>query len=592
MRNVLSLVLLVPILALAAGTTQPATALASGVSLQPLTALPGDGKAGPSSPRSGSGPSREARFTIGTVDTVGGTTYDWCSNGPAYRMLTQTPGRGVHVLFMYSTEMSNTTFPDRNIRYNFYDYGTGTWNWPDPDYMQSGVNVFSERTGYGSMDVDTNGVAVISAHHSTGGANIAPIVARDAAPGAGVFDYAPGEPTIDRSVWSWIGVNMNGYYQLAMIDDVSQDNLIWSRSTAWQTWDPAVSIPPPQPEPLFPTHDIATSKVSGSNKVAITWVATPASGYQQDPGFYRESQDGGDNWDPPVDLGFPPAFSPGSESVPSFHLSSLFPLYDRNDNLHIVGNVGPYVRDTNWILPGELWHWSAANPDTWNLIHIASPDSFNADIGYNAMVCSRPSLGQDGSGNLFVAWEEFDGVNVEPGPPARLRADIWYSSSTDNGVTWAAGTKITDGGEVSYRFPSILNPIGDTVMVTYIIDQMAGFFVQGESPATNNPIVVQKWANLGIEGPKVVLPGRMDISASPSPASGRTMISYALPRSGDVSLVVYDAAGRPVQTLASGHREAGRYSTTWDARGAAAGVYFYTLTSGGTSTTRKLILAD
>jgi len=58
-----------------------------------------------------------------------------------------------------------------------------------------------------------------------------------------------------------------------------------------------------------------------------------------------------------------------------------------------------------------------------------------------------------------------------------------------------------------------------------------------------------------------------------------------------VSLVVYDAAGRPVQTLASGRREAGRYSATWDASDAAAGVYFYTLTSGETSATRKLILA-
>ena len=589
MRNVLCFALLVPVLALAAGTTQPGTAVKSGVSLQPMTALPGDGQAGPASPPSGSGPTHAARFTVGIVDTVGGTTYDWCSNGPAFRALTQTPGKGVHAIWMYSTDMSNTNFPDRNIRYNFYDYGTGTWNWIDADFMQSGVNIYAERAGYGTIDVDTNGVAVILAHHATT-AGYAPVIARDADAGAGIFEYAPGEPTLDRNVWCWLGINMNGYYQLAMIDDVSQDNLQWSRSTAWQSYDVAMSIPSPQPEPLFPAHGIATSKVSGTNKVSITWVATSAS-YMQEPGFYRESQDGGTTWDAPVDLGFPPAFSPGSETVPSYHLSSLFPWYDMNNNLHIVGSVGPYVRDTNWILPAEIWHWCPANPDTWNLIRVASPDSFNASAGYNAMVASRPSIGADGAGNLFVAWEEFDGVNVEQ-TTSRLRADIWYSSSTDNGVTWDEGTKLTDGGNVSYRFPSILNPIGDTIMVTYIVDQTAGFFVQGEGPATNNPIVVQKFVSSGIEGPKVVPPGRMAVAASPSPANDRTAISYSVPRSGDVSLVIYDAAGRPVKTLASGHREAGRYTAMWDAGEAAAGVYFYTLTSGKAAVTRKLILAD
>jgi len=438
MRSIVSLMLLVP-------------AFVFAVSMQPMTALPVEGEVLPSSPQTGSSPSYEARFTIGTVDTVGGTTYDWGANGPALRMLTQTPGMGVHILWMYSAEMSLTTFPDRNMRYNFYDYGANAWNWNDPDFMQSGVNVYPERTGYGRIDVDTNGVAVIAAHHATGSgaADFAPLFARDFSVGAGIFEYAYGESSaVNYCEWPWVAVSMNGAYQMATIDANNQDNLLWSRSPAWPNWDAPVGITSPQPEPYFPDHNIATSKVSGSNKVCITWVATPAAGgYQQDPGFYRESPDGGDNWDAPVDLGFPPAFSPGSETIPSYHITSLFPKYDRQDRLHIVGNVGPYVRDTNWILPGEIWHWSAANPDTWNRIHIASPESLNAAVGYNVMICARPSLGEDENGNLFVAWEEFDGVNVEPGPPERVRADIWYSYSTDNGVSWAAGTKITDGGD-------------------------------------------------------------------------------------------------------------------------------------------------
>jgi len=579
-----------------------AAAFAFAVSLQPVTVLPDDGNVRPSSPQAGSGPSRQARFTIGTVDTVGGTTYDWGANGPALRMLVRTPGVGVHIIFMHSLEMSNTTFPDRNMRYNFYDYGVNAWSWIDTaDFTQSGVNTFAERTGYGCIDVDTNGVAVISAHHATGGGqwDVAPIVARDAAVGLGVFEYAPGEPTIDLYAWPWVGVNSNGAYQLAIIDASTQDSLYWSRSTAWQTWDPAVGIPSPQPDAMFPDHNIATSKAPGSNKVCITWTNQPGGYFAQFPGFYRESPDGGDNWDPPVDLGFPPAFTPGSDSVPTYHITSLFPMYDRNDNLHIVCNVEPFVADTSYWWRGEIWHWCASNPDTWNKIRrCALEGDPAADIGYNAMIGDRPSLGEDEWGNLFVAWEEFDGVNYEPGPPDRLRADIWYSSSTDNGITWTDGTAITDGGEVTYRFPSILNPIGDTVMVEYMIDQVAGFFLYAEGPATHNPIVVQKWANMyapGVQGPKDVLPGRMDIAVSPNPFGRDTRLSYAVPKRGNVSLAVFDAAGRTVRILASGRSEPGRFSATWDGRSGSGalvpnGVYLYRYALDGKCIAGKLTL--
>jgi len=514
-------------------------------------------------------------------------------------MLTQTPGRGVHALFMYSVDQVNTTFPDRNMRYNFYDYGTSAWNWTDPDFMVSGVNVFAERTGYGNMDVDTNGVAVISAHHATGAGqwDLAPIVARDADVGTGIFEYAPGEPTIDQYAWSWIGVNNNGAYQLAMIDAVSQDNLYWSHSTAWQTWDAGVSIPPPQPEPLFPDHNMATSKVSTSNKVCITWTNQPG-GNGQFPGFYRESPDGGDNWDTPVDIGFPPAFTPGSDSIPSYHITSLFPMYDKMDRLHLVTCVEPVILDTNNWTPGEIWHWCASNPDTWNKIRRSFDNGTpQADIGYNAMICDRPSLGEDEWGNLFVAWEEFDGVNFEP-TTTRLRGDIWYSSSTDNGVTWVDGTKITDGGEVSYRFPSMLNPIGDTVMVEYLIDQVAGFLLYNEGPGTNNPVVIQKWANMyapGVEGPKDVLPGRMDIAVGPNPFGRDTRLSYAVPHRGNVSLTIFDAAGRTVRTLASGRSEPGRFSAVWDGRSQSgalvpSGVYMYRYALDGKRMAGKLTL--
>ncbi|MEO0081790.1 MAG: FlgD immunoglobulin-like domain containing protein [candidate division WOR-3 bacterium] len=578
-------VLVLPALMLAA-PNQPVTALPAEI---PVQTGPAIGPAAPNRPAQGS------TFTIGVVDTIGGTTYDWQANGPALRMLVNSPDYGVHALFMYSASTSGTTFPDRNMRYNFYDYGNRTWNWIDPDFMQSGVNTFTYRTGFGSLDAKpSDGVAVVSAHHAT--SSLAPVLARDMAPGAGIFEYCPGEPTIDNYAWPYIGVGDQEYYQLAMFDYSTQDDLYYSRSEDFTNWTPAVTIPPPQPQPMFPSHQIAVSKVPGSEKIAITW---EFQGGAPDPGFYRLSNDGGVNWENPVDIPWPPAF--GGDTATSYHITSIFPMFDAEDQLHIVANVMPYVGGQGYIIPAQLWHWCEANTPNWSHITTATcdPNNLGAAVGYNAMYACRPSMGEDQNGNLFVAWEQFDSINVEPGPPERLRADIFYSHSSDNGQTWAEPVKITDGGTVSHRFPCIMDYITDTVMVMYMIDQRAGFYLYNEGPATYNPIVVQKWANPygpGIKSGPRQEPRQMAVTASPNPFSRNVRISYAVPRAGTAAIKVYDITGRPVRTLVSGRVEPGRYSMVWDGcdesgRKVAAGVYLYKYSLGRDRITGRLTIA-
>jgi hypothetical protein len=208
-------------------------------------------------------------------------------------------------------------------------------------------------------------------------------------------------------------------------------------------------------------------------------------------------------------------------------------------------------------------------------------------------------MGEDSKGNLYVTWEQFDSANVEPTTTV-LRADIFAAASEDHGLTWKPAVKLTDAGTNSMRFPSCIdwaipgNP--ETVAVRYEIDQIAGMYVQGVGAVSLNMVVLQKFpiTDLGVgvaEPGQATAPKRLELSATPNPASGRTVSSYAVPRSGDVSLVVYDAAGRPVQTLAQGRCNAGRYSAALNAEGLANGVYFYTLISGESSLSRKLILA-
>ncbi|MBD3179931.1 MAG: T9SS type A sorting domain-containing protein [Candidatus Latescibacteria bacterium] len=81
----------------------------------------------------------------------------------------------------------------------------------------------------------------------------------------------------------------------------------------------------------------------------------------------------------------------------------------------------------------------------------------------------------------------------------------------------------------------------------------------------------------------------------PNPFNPITMISFDLPCSAEVRLVVYDVRGRVVRELAEGRKNSGRYSIPWDGRNSenrmvSSGVYFYRLTAAGRTETRKMIL--
>ena len=50
----------------------------------------------------------------------------------------------------------------------------------------------------------------------------------------------------------------------------------------------------------------------------------------------------------------------------------------------------------------------------------------------------------------------------------------------------------------------------------------------------------------------------------PNPFNPTTTISYDLPSVGDVTLTIYDIAGRTITTLTDAHQSAGSYSIQWN----------------------------
>ena len=66
----------------------------------------------------------------------------------------------------------------------------------------------------------------------------------------------------------------------------------------------------------------------------------------------------------------------------------------------------------------------------------------------------------------------------------------------------------------------------------------------------------------------------------PNPFNTSTIISYSIPKSGVVTLKIYDVLGRENQSLVSERQEANTYSIHFDANELPSGIYFYTLQVG------------
>ncbi len=100
---------------------------------------------------------------------------------------------------------------------------------------------------------------------------------------------------------------------------------------------------------------------------------------------------------------------------------------------------------------------------------------------------------------------------------------------------------------------------------------------------------------------QVTLPDKNALLANfPNPFNPETWIPYQLAAPADVNISVYTTDGQLVRTLSFGHQPAGTYRSRnraayWDGNNqlgepVASGVYFYTLTAGDFTATRKMLI--
>ena len=78
----------------------------------------------------------------------------------------------------------------------------------------------------------------------------------------------------------------------------------------------------------------------------------------------------------------------------------------------------------------------------------------------------------------------------------------------------------------------------------------------------------------------------------PNPFNPTTTIRYSIPKAGLVALKVYDLQGKEVATLVNEFKQPGNYNSPFSLQNSrlASGIYFYKITSGKYSETKKMII--
>ncbi len=183
--------------------------------------------------------------------------------------------------------------------------------------------------------------------------------------------------------------------------------------------------------------------------------------------------------------------------------------------------------------------------------------------------------------------------------------------STDGGASWATATLAGTG--TIYSFNNVLDRFwydrGSNIYWssdnganftsqytgtgTYqaMSLKLAGTTIRGWSVTSTGGIAMYNEMLEGITNNQTGIPSNYMLSQNyPNPFNPTTKINFSLPKSGTVSLKIYDVLGNEVATIVNGDLNAGSYTIDWNASQYASGVYFYRLQSGSFIQTKKMML--
>jgi hypothetical protein len=209
-----------------------------------------------------------------------------------------------------------------------------------------------------------------------------------------------------------------------------------------------------------------------------------------------------------------------------------------------------------------------------------------------------PALSQRGGSNEIVLVKDAGFQNGDEIAVRTSKNILAGTGVVNNGsaivTVWADDAYTTDvvEGAVDGEVLSIVRwSISDgkehAVAVSSLTDGLTGAPMTNGLVFTPNGVAV---AVTAVEAMKTVPSDYSLLQNYPNPFNPSTMIKYALPADGMVTLKVYNSLGAEVATLVSGTQASGMHEVSFNASGLSSGIYFYTLRSGAFTKTQRMML--
>jgi hypothetical protein len=162
--------------------------------------------------------------------------------------------------------------------------------------------------------------------------------------------------------------------------------------------------------------------------------------------------------------------------------------------------------------------------------------------------------------------------------------EIFYISSSNNGTKWGSDVQLTNNASYS-SVPSIAVS-GSNVHIIFRDDRDGNYEIYYK-----RYIGAFNFKPTGITDNDPELLSVYSLSQNyPNPFNPVTNINFQLPADNFTTMIIYDIAGRVVETLVNNNLQAGTYQVSWNGSKYSSGVYFYRLTSGEFSDIKSLIL--
>lgn len=144
--------------------------------------------------------------------------------------------------------------------------------------------------------------------------------------------------------------------------------------------------------------------------------------------------------------------------------------------------------------------------------------------------------------------------------------------------------KTTNGGS-----PWLSQPIGTTneLHSIFFTDSLTGYAV-----GINGTILKTTTGGVTYIAPiSNEIPSEYQLFQNyPNPFNPKTAIGFQLPKFDDVNLTLFDILGREIETLVNEKLKPGTYEVQFDGTNYPSGVYYYRLSAGDYTETRKLVL--